>query len=85
VHSRSMKMREFGGWKLITPHQFNRMMNQVKQEKPEYIFIESKLVSGILPAFYYNHYKTLKIFVTYIKQHYRPFAMGKYLVALKLK
>ena len=83
VHSRAMPMREFGGWKLIGPYQFKRMMKRLSGEAPPYVFIEYKLISGALPEIYYRHYRTFSECVDYLKAHYRPVEVGKYLAALK--
>jgi len=83
VHSRAMNTREFGGWKLITPHQFNRMMAQLTGEAPQVVFIERRLISEILPEVYLRYYATLKHCVDYLKAYYQPVEEGKYLVALK--
>ncbi len=85
MHSRAMPVRTFGGWKLITPRLFQRMMDRLTGAEPRYVFIESRLINGNLPGIFYLHYTTLKECLDYLQMHYQPLQRGRYLVALERK
>ena len=85
ITPRAMDQLDFGGTDLITMERVQKTLRQFEEEKPEYVFIETKLFAAEIPAIYYAHYQDLYLLVQYLREHYIPVAQGKYLLALKRK
>ncbi len=85
VESTPMKAAKFRGTYLHTVERMQKTLSQLETSKPEYIFFEKKLITGQIPAEYYQYYQTLTTLIMYVQQHYTPSEEGVYLVALKRK
>ncbi len=85
INPRRRDMIDSGGAYLYTGDRLKKTIEQLEKERPEYVFVEKKLISGELPGPFYKKYVTLTILVTYLRSHYLPFQQGEYLIALKRK
>ena len=85
VDSRPMRMRMFDMTALWTVDRLKKTMDQLKNEKPTYVFMEKVLLAKSVPQAYQYLYPDLLVILNYLDQYYQPINQGKYLVALKLK
>jgi hypothetical protein len=64
---------------------FNRKaIDQLSSARPEYVFLE-KIFLYDFPKAYVDHPENISPIVAYVKEHYTPWRMGEYLVAMKHK
>jgi hypothetical protein len=85
VDSRPMRMRMFNMTTLWTTKRLQRTLDQLNQQKPEYIFMEKIFLNKTVPASYQWLYPEVIVMLTSIFQQYTPVQEGHYLVALKRK
>jgi len=85
VYSEPMENLDFKGTELLTVDRLKKTLGQLEEEKPMYVFVEKKLISGQLPVAYYQHYQSLAILIEYLIKQYQPVAQGQWLWALKRK
>jgi len=78
-------MLDFYGMKVYTKSMFQRLMGQLSNDPPPYLFVESKFVSGALPSVYYERSPSFLALISQIRAHYAPIAQGKYLLVLQYK
>lgn len=85
VYSEPFENLDFKGTELLTYDRVKRILAQLDEDKPSYVFVEKKLISGQLPAALYQQYQSLTVLLEYIVKNYQPVAQGQWLVALKRK
>ncbi len=83
--SRPMHSRMFPNTGMYTTTALKKVISQLEQEKPEYIFMERLYLNREVPQYYYYFTPALLSLLDYVHQHYEPFSYGKYLVAMKCK
>ncbi len=83
LNARFMRMKDFGGIKVITWKQFSNVYEKIEKNAPLHVFIEKKLLLKGLPMIYYEKYPLLTVLVKYMHDHYRIVDEGHYLVALE--
>lgn len=85
VNSRPLRMRNFVVGFFHSPDYLKVTLNQLENQKPEYVFLERIfLTKDIPPAYYYDSAEIMKV-LTYVYEKYVPAEYGKYLVAMKRK
>ena len=85
IESTHMRLENFRGTYLHTKARLQKTIDQLDEQKPEYVFVEQKLFKRLLPAQYYEAYPTLNTLMKYLEAHYQPAQDGQYLMALKRK
>lgn len=83
ITSRPFEEPLLGGTYLHTQERMAQTFEHIDGEKPEYIFIEGKLLNLVNAPQAYAYFKSLAILVDRIKKDYTPVEQGKYLIALK--
>lgn len=83
IESTHMRLAHFRGTYLHTQGRLRKTLDQLTEQKPEYVFIEQKLFKRLLPAQYYQAHEALEALLKYLDTNYQPVQEGQYLVALK--
>ncbi len=83
LFSRPMRMRNFPKDEILTTKQLQKLINQMQESSSPYIFMERIFLKPNFPSQYAYDYPGLIGLLAYVNSHYRPYAYGKYLVALK--
>jgi len=60
-------------------------INEIKDRRPLYVFMEKIFLQNTLPPSYPEKYDRVLAILNFVKDHYQPFEQGKYLVAMKRK
>ncbi len=85
LNSRPMRMRLVEVTHMWTTTQLQQTMGQLETQKPPYVFMERLfLADQFSQAYLYDMPGFLEV-LFYIREHYVPYRMGKFLVAMKLK
>ncbi len=85
LFSRPMHMRTYPLECVHSAGYLKKMMDQMKDGRPPYIFMERVFLQTEVPPSYKDDYTRLLEIVGYIRAHYEPVSYGKYLVAMKRK
>ena len=70
---------------LFSYPQLQSVIDQLDAEKPPYVFMERIFLTTQVPQAYLYDFGDLISIIQYISSRYEPVAVGKYLVAMKLK
>ena len=81
--SRPMDMRMFSFSILWTTDQLTEIMQQLERAKPTYVFMEKILTVRQVPQSYTYLFPEVLYILNYLYNNYKPYQVGKYLVALK--
>ena len=76
-------MRNFPPSNIFTRVQLARMIDQLEEQKPEYVFMERIFLTPQVPQWYGLKYEDLIDIIRYVLSHYQVVDRGEYLVALK--
>lgn len=68
---------------LYTTDQLTDVLNRLKEDQPEYIFMEKLFLTRPLPKYFYYYYSSMLVLTDYVLEQYTPVAAGKFLVAMK--
>ena len=85
VNSRPMRMRLFEVTHMWTTTQLNATIKQLEEKKPAFVFMERVYLAREIPSSFLYDMPPVCILDNYVRQHYEPYAYGKYLVAMKLR
>jgi hypothetical protein len=85
VNSRPMRMRLFEVTHMWTTTDLKNTIKQLEEKKPAYVFMERIYLADEIPASFLYDMPPVCILDNYVRQHYAPYAYGKYLVAMKLR
>lgn len=83
--SAPMANPEFRGLRIVTRAQLNQMVERLRRQSPEYVFIEKKLFERKIHPQFYQYFEGLEAMVSFLGEHYQKDQEGVYLVALKKK
>jgi len=84
VNSRPMRMRLFEVTHMWTFTKLNDTIKQLEEKKPAYVFMERVYLAKEIPRSFLYDMPAVCMLDNYVRQHYAPYAYGKYLVAMKL-
>ena len=85
LNSHPMRMRNFVVTTIFSYPQLMRCLKQMEEQQPPYVFMEKIFLTEQVPAWYGQQFEDLITLIRYVRQHYEPYASGKYLVAMKRK
>jgi hypothetical protein len=85
VNSRPMRMRLFEVTHMWTTTQMNDTIKQLEDKKPAFVFMERIYLAPVIPQAYLYDMPPVCALVNYVREHYEPYKIGKYLVAMKLR
>jgi len=85
VNSRPMRMRLFEVTHMWTTTQLNDTIQQLEDKKPDFVFMERVYMAREIPASFLYDMPAVCALDNYVRQNYEPYAIGKYLVAMKLR
>jgi len=85
VNSRPMRMRLFEVTHMWTFTALNNTIKQLEEKKPAYVFMERVYLTREIPRSFLYDMPAVCMLDNYVRQHYVPYAYGKYLVAMKLR
>jgi len=83
LSSRPMTFRIFPSDAAHIPSFQKDIINEIRERRPMYVFMEKVFLQDPLPPSYQEDYDRELAVINYIKAHYRPYQNGLYLVALK--
>ncbi len=83
INSRPMYMRLFEVTHMWTTTQLARTIGQLESSKPPFVFMERIYLANEMPQAYLYDMPGLFDLINYVRTHYEPYAVGKYLVAMK--
>jgi len=83
INSRQMHMRLFEVAEVWTTTQLNDTIKQLEDKKPAFVFMERVYLAREIPASFLYDMPAVCALVNYVRQNYVPYALGKYLVAMK--
>ncbi|MBL8014165.1 MAG: hypothetical protein JNN05_09985 [Candidatus Omnitrophica bacterium] len=76
---------QFRGFRILTRQQLNNILSRLRDQAPEYVFIEKKLFQRSIHPQFYQYFEGLETVVSFLGEHYEPGPEGVYLMALKRK
>jgi hypothetical protein len=85
INSRPMTVRNFMVTELLSYPQIQKVVDQLENEKPPYIFMERIFLTSQVPQAYFYEFPDLIALLRYVLSNYEPDQVGKYLVAMKRK
>jgi hypothetical protein len=85
VNSRPLHMRLFEVTHMWTTTQLNDTIKQLEDKKPAFVFMERVYMAREIPESFLYDMPSVCMLDNYVRQHYEPYAVGKYLVAMKLR
>lgn len=85
ANERPMYMRTFFVERIYTINELKRVIKQLEDEKPKYIFMEKTLLSTDYPPEYNFHLFGIMHVLEYVHQHYTSGEQGKYLMVMERK
>lgn len=85
MESEHMQGDKLRGIYLHTYARLARTLRQLQEQKPSYLFIQTRLFEGAEAQSYENSHEGFKQLMAYIRPHYQYQAQGQYLTALRLK
>ncbi len=85
LNSHPMRMRNFVVTTVFSYPQIERIISQLDQAKPKYIFMEAVFLTEQVHPWYFEEFEDLIRVIRYVKYYYTPVSQGKYLVAMKRK
>lgn len=83
--SAPMADAEFRGFRILTRSQLKNVMDRLRDQAPEYVFIEKKLFRRNIHPQFYQYFEELETMVSFLGENYEPGPQGVYLMALKRK
>jgi hypothetical protein len=83
LFSRPMHMRIFPLEGVHSAAYLKKTMGQLEDTKPPYVFMERIFLVNQVPAGYLDDVPRLLTVINYVRTYYKPYAYGKYLVAMK--
>jgi hypothetical protein len=84
LQSHPLRMRNFPESDVWTTKELNVMIDQLKNVRPAYVFLERVLLQDVTPAQRAADDPAVIGLLDYVKSHYRPYAFGEFLAAMKL-
>jgi len=81
--SRPMRMRNFGTAEIYTHGQLKMLIDQLQGAGSPYVFMERIFLDRHFPKQYAYDNPGLIGLLSYVNDHYQPYAYGKFLVAMK--
>ena len=84
MESAHMRTPEVRGTYIHTYGRLEKILGQLKDNRPGYIFVEKKLL-GQWPQAYAQYFPGIILVLRYINEHYSPQEEGMYLVAMHRK
>ncbi len=85
VISRPMYMRTFPVSSMYTVKHSAKIIHQLEEAKPEYIFVERIFLERNVPQAYYENDPAFMALLDYVLKHYESVQTGKFLAAMKRK
>ncbi len=85
IESRALTMRTFPQTVMLSKPSMQRTLNDLKQYKPPYIFMEKIFLNRDVPAHYHVDLQELMAVLDFVNTQYEPHQAGQYLVAMKRK
>ncbi|MBL8014168.1 MAG: hypothetical protein JNN05_10000 [Candidatus Omnitrophica bacterium] len=85
IESVNFAENRFRGTSMYTRPRLARTLEKFEQEKPQYVFVETKLLTRQISPEFYERFETLRTLLEYVQSHYVVERQGQYLTALKRK
>jgi len=85
MESEHMQGDKLRGIYLHTYARLERTLNQLQDQKPAHLFIQTRLYQGPQAQGYEDSHEGFKLLMAFIRMHYQYQAQGQYLTALILK
>jgi hypothetical protein len=83
MESEHMEAHQGRGTYILTYAQLEQILGQLREKRPEHIFIEARLFDGPDAEGYENSHEAFKQLMAFVRRNYQYQARGRYLEALK--
>ncbi len=83
INSRPLTVRNFMVTCLFCYPQVQQILDQLENQKPEYVFMERIFLTPQIPQAYLYEYDDMISILRYILAKYQPYEAGKYFIAMK--
>jgi len=83
LSSRLMRTRSFVTSTIFTKTQLAKMIDQLEQSKPKYVFMERIFLTPQVPMWYGYQFEDSIELIRYIEARYQPEQIGQFLVAMR--